>query len=225
MKWPFARKSTTPYSASTLGALLAAAFGMGGATKSGATVSVDTSLQVSTVLACVRVIAEGVAQVPFRVMRESPDGRTRLPAKKHPLWDVLHRKPNRWQTSFGLRESMVMHAALTGNGYAFKSRVGREMRIAELILLPSNRVKEEVADDGSIKYTVTGKNGAQRILNEDDVWHLRGPSWDGSTGMRILTLAREAIGLAMAAEETQANLHAKVSTASKAPSTRLNTKA
>lgn len=209
MKWPFSRKSTTPFSATTLGALLASAFGAGGATKSGASVSVDTALQVSTVLACVRVISEGVAQVPFRVMQESPDGVTRLPAKKHPLWDVLHRKPNRWQTSFGLRESMVLHAALMGNGYAFKSRVGRDRHIAELVLLPSNRVKEDVADDGTIRYTVTGKSGQQRVLAEDDVWHLRGPSWDGSTGMKIIALAREAIGLAMAAEETQANLHAK----------------
>ena len=209
MKWPFSRKSTTPFSSQSLAKLLASVFGLGGATKSGATVSVETALQVTTVLACVRVIAEGVAQVPFRVMQESPDGKIRLPAKKHPLWNVLHRKPNRWQTSFELRESMVIHAVLTGNGYAYKSRVGSDQRIAELVLLPSNRVEPKISDDGTMQYVVTGGSGQQRVLTEDDVWHLRGPSWDGCTGMHIILKAREAIGLAMAAEETQANLHAK----------------
>jgi HK97 family phage portal protein len=202
------RKDITPMSSATLAQLLAAAFG-GGATKSGATVTAETALQVSVVLACVRVIAEGVAQVPFRVMQETPDGRTRLPAKKHPLWDVLHRKPNRWQSSFGLRETIVMHAALTGNGYAFKSRVGAEQRIAELIIIPPHRCKPELADNGTMLYQVKGKDGSTRTLAEDDVWHLRGPSWDGSVGMDVMRLAREAIGLAMMAEETQGNLHAK----------------
>lgn len=205
----FSRKSGTPYSASNLSALLAAAFGAGGATKSGATVTVETALQVSVVLACVRVIAEGVAQVPFRVMQESPDGRTRLPAKTHPLYDVLHRKPNRWQTSFGLRETMVMHAVLCGDAYAFKNVVGSSGKIAELIVIPPNRCKVEIADNGTMRYVVTGRDGSQRQMDENSIWHLRGPSWDGQTGLKIITLAREAIGLAMASEETQANLHAK----------------
>lgn len=205
--WPFSKKSATPYSAQTLSALLAAAFGGGGSTKSGLTVTQETALQVSVVMACVRVISEGVAQVPFRVMQERPDGVTRLPAKDHPLYDVLHRKPNRWQTSFGLRETMVMHAVLMGNAYAFISRVGREEKIKELVVIPPGRVKTEVSVNGDIVYVITGRNGSQRTVTESDIWHLRGPSWDGQTGMQIINYAREAIGLAMASEETQANLH------------------
>lgn len=209
-KFGGARTKDTPMSSATLADLLASVFG-GGATKSGASVNEMTALQVSVVLACVRVIADGVAQVPFRIMRESPDGRTRLPAKDHPLWDVLHRKPSQWQTSFGLRETMAIHAALTGNAYAFISRVGGAAgRIAELVVIPPDKCRMETnAATGSARYVVTGSNGASRVLGQSDVWHLRGPSWDGICGMQVVTLAREAIGLAMAAEETQANLHAK----------------
>lgn len=207
--WLQRKDGPTPMSSATLSSLLAAVFG-GGATKSGATVNADTALQVSVVLACVRVIADGVAQVPFRVMQETPDGLTRLPAKKHALWDVLHRKPNRWQTSFGLRETMAIHAALMGDAFAFKSRVGSDRRIAELIVIPPNRCRVDVDEaSGSLRYVVSGRDGSQRVLGEDDVWHLRGPSWDGLVGMKVIALAREAIGLAMASEETQANLHAK----------------
>lgn len=199
----------TPLSSTALGALLARVSG-GGATKSGATVTVDTALQVSVVLACVRVIAEGIAQVPFRVMREGQDGRTRLPAKAHPLWDKLHRRPNRWQTSFGFRETMAVHCALTGNAYAYINRVGdRGDKIAELMVLDPKRVTVLAGDDGTLTYRVTSRSGGgERDLTERDVWHWRGPSWDGQIGMDVLRLARESIGLAMASEETQANLHA-----------------
>ena len=215
MRWPFSlasvKSTLTPMSSATLAQLLASVFG-GGATKSGATVSSATALQVTAVLCCVRVLAEGVAQVPWRVMRETTDARgrvSRMPAPTHPLYPLLWRKPNRWQTSFGLRETMTIHAALCGRAYAFKNRVGRDQVLKELIVLPPDRVVPEVQDDGSILYQVTARNGSQRTLTEADVWHWRGPSWDGAEGMETVRLAREAIGLAAAAEETQAQLHAK----------------
>lgn len=206
--WPFSRKSTTPFSSARLAQLLAGVFG-GGATKSGASVNSTTALQVSTVLACARVIAEGCAQVPWRVMQESPDGKSRLPAKSHPLWDLLHRKPNRWQTSFAFRETLLLHVLVgpTGSAYAFKNRVGADRRLRELVLIDPHRVREEVQNDGTLVYTVAGRDGSQRQFGEADIWHIRGPSWNGQTSLSLITLAREAIGLAMAAEETQAKLH------------------
>lgn len=205
------QQKSTPMSSATLSQLLAGVFG-GGPSKSGATVTVDTALQVSAVLGCTRVIAEGIAQVPFRVMRETTAGTrtTRLPATQHPLYDLLHRKPNPWQTSYGLRETMAYHAALCGNAYAFKNRVGAGGKIAQLIVIPPARCKAEVlASSGELTYTVTGRSGEQRAVRAEDIWHLRGPSWDGLLGMDTLRLAREAIGLAMSTEETQATLHSK----------------
>lgn len=205
------QQKSTPMSSATLSQLLAGVFG-GGPSKSGATVTVDTALQVSAVLGCTRVIAEGIAQVPFRVMRETTAGTrtTRLPATQHPLYDLLHRKPNPWQTSYGLRETMAYHAALCGNAYAFKNRVGAGGKIAQLIVIPPARCKAEaLASSGELTYTVTGRSGEHRAVRAEDIWHLRGPSWDGLLGMDTLRLAREAIGLAMSTEETQATLHSK----------------
>lgn len=219
MKWMpsfMQRKSaeaTYTFGTRDFAAMLARVFG-GGATKSGASVNTDTAMLVSTVFCCVRVIAEGVAQVPFRVMLEKPGATegslsSRLPQRKHALFDLLHRRPNRWQTSFAFRETLMMHILLgpTGSAYAYKNRVGANKRLRDLILIPPNRVREEIGNDGSIVYHVTAPNGTQRELQEDDVWHIRGPSWDGQTSIPILRMAREAVGLAMATEETQALLH------------------
>jgi hypothetical protein len=35
------------------------------------------------------------------------------------------------------------------------------------------------------------------------IWHVRGPSWDGYLGLDVLQLAREALGLSIATEETR----------------------
>lgn len=208
--WPFSRKSSaatlTPYSSATLAELLGRVFG-GGATKSGASVNSETAMAVSAVFCCVRVIAEGVAQVPFKVMRKQ--GRDKLEQLEHPLFDLLHRRPNRWQTSFAFRETALFHILLgpTGSAYAYKNRVGADRELRDLLLLDPRRVREDVAADGSIAYHVTGRDGGTRTLKEDDVWQIRGPSWTGQSAIPIVMMAREAIGLAMATEETQANLH------------------
>jgi phage portal protein BeeE len=94
----------------------------GRASKSGVSVTWKSALDVSTVLACCRVIAEGVAQVPFRLYQET-NGSRRL-ASDHPLNRVISRRPNPWQTSFEFRETILFHTILTGNAFVFVNRVG-----------------------------------------------------------------------------------------------------
>jgi phage portal protein BeeE len=44
------------------------------AVKSGVSVNIDTSMQVSAVLACTRALAEGIAQLPLKLYSISADG-------------------------------------------------------------------------------------------------------------------------------------------------------
>lgn len=172
--------------------------------KSGASVNYATALEVSTVLACVRVISEGIAQVPLKLLRESPDGRTRNPAKDHPLYKVLHLRPNRWQTSFEFRETIGLHVALCGNAYCYKGAY--KGQIGELIPFEPQTVTVRRAADGEPSYRVVS-NAGSRDFSAAEIWHLRGPSWNGYLGLEIVKLAREAIGLAMSIEEQQGALY------------------
>lgn len=197
--------------------LLRKILGGGARSKSGAMVNRETALKVSAVFGCVRVISEGVAQVPFRLMRESKSSVSVYPqrdsATDHPLYDLLHRAPNGFQTSFEFRETMLMHALLARHGaFAFKNIVNIGTRgplITELILLNPDRVTPVQHDDWSITYKVQGISGETKEFPQEAIWHLRGPSWSGFTGMNVLNLAREAIGLAIATEESHAALHEK----------------
>lgn len=174
-------------------------------TKSGASVSHKSALEVSAVLACARVIAEGIAQVPFKLYQQVGD--SKHPATNHPLYRVLYRKPNTWMTSFELRETMAFHAALTGDAIAF---VNRDMRgnVRELIPIPPGNVSVKQKADYSLIYTVTAPSGKVQDFPQEAIWHWRGPSWDTVVGLDAVKLAREAIGLAVASQEAQARMQA-----------------
>lgn len=168
----------------------------------GKTVTRDAALRVAAVFCCARVIAEGIAQVPLKLMQDDAGGKTKLPAKKHPLYDVLAVKPNAWQTSFEFRETMGLHAAIAGNFYAFKNISGGKIRE----LIPLMNVRPVKLDDGTLEYDVTGKDGSVKTFPASVIWHVKGPSWDSRTGLDALDLAREAIGIAIATEESTARL-------------------
>lgn len=176
--------------------------------KSGPTINLENALKVATLFSCLKVLSQGVAQVPFKLFREVREGGlTKIEAARdHRLYDLVAAKPNDWTTSFEFRESMTIHAAL-GNAYAFKNRISSGL--SELILLNPGRVKKVQKPDYSIVYKVTGVSGAVQEFLAEDIWHVKGPSWDGLIGMEVLSLAREALGLSIATEESHSKLHAK----------------
>lgn len=192
-------------SADMFGDLWSLLIGGGIESKSGVAVTADEALRCSTVLACVRVLAEGIAQVPFRLYQPKQGGRGSELAKGHPVYRLLAHRPNPWQTPFEWRETMMIHAVLTGNGISFKNRVNGVVR--ELIPLVPGQVAVEQQPDYTLTYRITFASGEYLVLGSEDVVHIRGPSWNSYVGMDAIRLAREAIGLAVALEETHARLH------------------
>lgn len=176
----------------------------GPGSRSGVAVNVSSALRVATVLSCARVLAEGIATPPLKILREAPDGK-KSPALDHSIYKLLSRQPNEWMTSFEMREMMMFHAVLTGNAYAYIGRVGKEIR--ELIPLLPERVVAKQETDYTLTYEVSDLNGVVARLPRQSVMHIRGPSWNGFSGLDMVHQAREAIGLAIATEESHARLH------------------
>lgn len=179
---------------------------MGAKSKAGPSVTLQAAFRVSAAFACMRAISQGVAQVPFKLMQDYEEdglGRKRT-ARDHPVYDVVTAKPNTWQTAFEFRETQALHASM-GNAYAFKNIY--RGKVAELILLNPAQVEPIQNPDWSITYKVRGKDGEIKEFSQDLIWHVRGPSWDGFLGMDTLNIAREALGLSIALEQSQANLH------------------
>jgi HK97 family phage portal protein len=177
----------------------------GGDISSGVDVSHATALRVTTVLACARVIAEGIAQVPFRLHKRL-DGGGSEHAHGERLYEVLELKPNSWMTSFELRETIALHACLTGGALCYIVR-GLRNEVAELIPFPRNSWTVKQNADYSLSYEVAYPDGTTETLPASSVWHIRGPSWDTVLGMDIIKQAREAIGLSIATERSQGGMH------------------
>lgn len=170
--------------------------------KAGVAVDWRTAIRVATVLACVRVKAEGLASVPLKVYRKT-DGR-RDEATGHPLHYVLAHQPNPWQDAFAYRETIGLHLAMAGRHYSFINRA--RGRIAELIPLLPGCVEAKREGLGPITYRVTMENGSSETFPQEAIWHVRGLSWNGWEGLDVMDLAREAIGLTIAAEHKHARL-------------------
>jgi len=180
--------------------------GVGDGVVAGVAVTDKTALQVSTVLACVKVIADGCATPKLNVFREKSDGRREL-ASNIPEFRLLSRRPNEWQTSFEWRRQMTMHAALTGSGLSIKVR-GDNRRVRELIPVEPGRWDVRRISRYELSYRCWDQFGLIGEFTPDDVFVLNGVQWDWCSSMNAVALARQAVGLAMATEKSQSSMHA-----------------
>ncbi len=173
-------------------------------TASGVTVSPETALECTAVLACVRVLSESIASLPFNVYRRLPGGGKEIAEEQH-LHEVICYQPNSWMTGFEFRELMQSWLLLWGNAYAH-IKGGRQGGVTELIPLHPSRMEVKRLTNGKLRYYYTEPTTPiQPQINvteyrQDEIFHLRWLSSDGVTGFVPTTLSRDAIGLARATE-------------------------
>jgi len=184
-------------------------------TASGVQVTANAALSISAVYACVRVLAESVASLPlFVYRRRGGGGKDR--AVDHALYPVLHDQPNPEMTSFVLRETMMLHLLLWGNAYA---QIVPDGAYISLWPLHPARMYIERAPDGNLRYICqpdTSGPGDRRsqplVLTAQQVLHIPGLSFNGIIGLSPIAYHRQAMGLALAAEQYGARFFGNDST-------------
>ena len=178
-------------------------------TNSGQAVSWNTALEASVVCACVDVIARGLSQVPFRLMRKS--ARERHPAENKDLFWLIQRGPNPYMSDYEFRYTIAQHAALTGNAFIWLNKVSG--KIKEMFpILPQNVtvLDDDQRNDGwRKKYIVSLNNGDTITVPYEDMWVVKWRPYNGLFGLDPVKLAREAIGLSMSGEKMAASIYAK----------------
>lgn len=181
---------------------LVALFG-GHEAESGVSVTETTALQSSPVWAAVRVISEGVASLPLHLYQREGRGRTR--ADGHPIYTLLRDMPNQYTPALAFREALLAHALLWGNGYA---EIERDLlgRPVALWLLRPDLMRVESREDGSPYYLYRPPGASETELEPSQVFHIRGLGFDGYRGYSVVEMARESLGLGMAAERFGARL-------------------
>lgn len=168
----------------------------GNGSVAGVHVTEDSALQVSAVYACVRIISETIGSLPLLVYDRLPDGGKRR-RRGDSLHILLHDAPNDYQTAMEFREQMQAALCLRGNAYAQIIRDSRGFPIS-LIPLSSDAVTPKW-QGAKIVYEHRTESGL-KLLQKDQVFHLRGRSSDGLVGRSVLKDARDTLGVAIATQ-------------------------
>lgn len=192
----------------TLDQLAGMAGWIGWESAAGGSVTERNAVDVAAVFCAARVIAEGIGQMPVRVVEDTYDEQTDLLRIKvrrdHWAHKLLVQRPNSWQTSYEFREGMVFNAALGRGAIAIKNVVGGEVR--EMLPVPAGSWTIEQNPDWTLKIRVDYADKTHGYFDLSQVFYLRGPSLDGFQALPAVRQAREAIGLSRALERQQAKL-------------------
>lgn len=166
----------------------------------GVSVTESSAMRIAAVYACVRVIAESVAQLPLKLYRKTPAGPEEV--TDHPAARLLTGEPNGWQTELEFREMLAGICALRGNAFAVVERNPVTFEPVSLIPVHPSRVRVN-AVNGGVSYEIEG-----RRLGRYDVLHYRGLSSGGLLGDSPVSLMRGAMSLAATLERTSTSLFA-----------------
>lgn len=162
-------------------------------------VTPDTALYATAVLACIRVLSEDLAKlscVTYRKMNESGSKRAR--AQDHYLYPLLHAQPNPEMTAFEFFELQQIHFCLRGNAFINIKR-SPSGEPYSLVPIHPDRIKANRTEKGEVIYSVWNR-GQYDPAPFDSISHLRSMAINGIMGTSLVQLAKEAIALSLYGE-------------------------
>ena len=164
-------------------------------TGAGEFVSPQTAESLPAVMNAVTVISEAVASMPCYLYALKEDGRERI--YRHPVEYLLNEMPNRSQTPYQFKNTMMRHCLLNGNAYAVIEWNNKGEPISLTPYQPSAvNIFRKVT--GEYIYQITDLNGVTKNYLQDEILHLRHSSIDGFMGRSPITVCRETVGLGLA---------------------------
>lgn len=168
------------------------------------------ALRNSTYFRAMSLHCGSMGMLPLHLRKRT--GRETEKATKHPLFNVLHRKPNDIQTASRFKAYMQLCALNDGNAYALKIRSRGAIR--QLVPLPRGRVKPRITDTFNLVFDYDRPSGGRIVLTTDDVFHFGTPlTLDGINGVSLLDVASDTFGLAVRAQQAAGRLLTKGSMA------------
>ena len=172
----------------------------------GKTISPNNAMESPTVYACVRLISQTLARMPWQVLRQSENGLSN--DVTHPVYSLLNGEANEDMTSFVFREAQISDCLLYGNSFGFISRnpagtpVAIERLRPDLVYLMRDGQNQPFYKYWSGKADEKAPEEIkQRTFRPYDILHIVGPSADGLLGEPAIHRMRDLIGMEMELQE------------------------
>ena len=181
--------------------------------KTGVKVTTSSVLGLAAVIYAVNKITGHLAQLPIRVYDENSSDET--DKKQTPVWRLLNRRPNKFMTSFTMREVVQLHALVNGNGRAYivRNSIGAPMELipiaphdCQTMLIDGKKwhIVNKVAGSPQTAIPEQLVQGEFYKVPDRDMLHIMNTSYNGVWGMHLIEMARDVFGLTQASQDATA---------------------
>ncbi len=144
-------------------------------------------LSEATYFACLKVLSEALGKLPCKIMQHTPDNGVST-MRKHPLYKVLHDRPNPYMTASTFWSTFEYNRNHYGNAYALIHGAGSK---TTLWILPSDRVTMWYDDAKilskvpNIWYLFETSEGILKFSHEEILHMKASNTFDGVEGIPV----------------------------------------
>ena len=160
-------------------------------------------LSEATYFACMKVLSEAIGKLPLKLLKYNDRNGVET-ARTHPLYRILHDRPNPYMTASTFWSTVEYNRNHYGNAYVWIQGAGQNMK---LWILPSTDV-EVWYDDANIlpdqpdifyRYSAGGKN---YVFGSEEILHFKSSNTlDGIIGVSVQDQLKMTIGGAVKSQK------------------------
>lgn len=169
--------------------------------KSGQVVNENTMLTLSAGWACNRLISETIATLPLKLYERTSNGRKA--AVNHPLYEIIHTRPNINSTASMTWQAATSAMLLRGAARFEKQMIGD--RVVGIVFLNPNRLTIYLNGEGKKVYRYTNDDGTQREIASSRIMTIPGVTLDGINGVSVIEYGANVFGSALAADNASSS--------------------
>lgn len=163
----------------------------------------EEALSEATYFACMKVLSESIGKLPLKVLQYN-DRNGVITARDHPIYRVIHDRPNPYMTSTTFWSTVEFNRDHFGNAYVLIEGAGVNMK---LWIMPSNEVEVWYDDRlllGKIPdiYYIYSHGGKRYKFGSEEVLHFKGSNTiDGIVGISVQDQLKMTVGGANKAQK------------------------
>lgn len=156
----------------------------------------ENVLSEATYFACMKVLREAIGKLPLKLLRYN-DRHGVETARKHPLYFILHDRPNPYMNATNFWSTVEYNRNHYGNAYVWIRGAGKDMT---LWILPSANVEvwyddaKILADQPDIYYLYSAGQKVYRFGSEEILHFKSSDTLDGIIGVSVQDQLRSTIG-------------------------------
>lgn len=153
----------------------------------GLTGTKEKALSEATYFACLKVLSESVGKLPLKLLQHK-DNNGVITVRGHPLYKVLHNRPNPYMTATSFWSTIEQNRNHHGNAYALIKGAGSKM---SLWILPSEEVEiwyddQKILSDVPDIYYIYSHGGKMYQFSSEQILHFKtSNTFDGIKGISV----------------------------------------